>query len=321
MFLKRGNVRHQERRGFMMGRWGLLGGILVVLFLLVCPQDGSTEERYTVKPGDSLFKISRLYQVSVEALKEANGLEGNHLKTNQVLLIPDPKKRSAGKAVPKVVSETESYIVKQGDNLYTISKKAGLPMEEIKRLNQLRTDALRIGQRLTLPKQKSKVEEESEEIGDAEEVKEVQQVQGESQTISEPLGKWKNSEERNLFIRVVKTFLGVPYKLGGSTIKGLDCSAFVKKIFEIFDVRLPRTAREQSSIGKKVGRRDLEEGDIVFFKTRHANNAHVGIYIGNNEFVHASYRSKEVRVDNLDTPYFNQRFINGVRIIELEMEG
>jgi cell wall-associated NlpC family hydrolase len=305
----------------MKGRWGLWRVVLVVLFLFACPQNGSTEERYTVKPGDSLSKISRSYGISVEALKEANGLEGNYLKTNQVLLIPDPKKRSAGKAIPKVVSETELYIVKQGDNLYSISKKTGFTVEEIKKLNQLRTGVLKAGQRLTLPRQKSKVEEEAEEIGDAEEVKEAQQLQGENQTISEPLGKWKNSGERNLFVRVVKTFLGVPYKLGGSTLKGLDCSAFVKKIFEIFDVRLPRTAREQLQIGKKVGRRDLEEGDIVFFKTRHANNAHVGIYIGNNEFVHASYRSKEVRVDNLDTPYFNQRFINGVRIIELEVEG
>jgi cell wall-associated NlpC family hydrolase len=120
---------------------------------------------------------------------------------------------------------------------------------------------------------------------------------------------------------VVKTFLGVPYRLGGSTLKGLDCSAFVKRVFEIFNVQLPRTAREQLRIGKKVGRGELEEGDVVFFKTRRANNAHVGIYIGNNEFVHASYRSKEVRVDNLDTPYFNQRFINGMRIIELERES
>ncbi len=304
-----------------MGRLGFSGVILVVLFVLACPQIGSTEERYTVKPGDSLYTISRSYGISVETLKGANGLEGNHLKPKQVLLIPDPEKRPIGKTVQKVSSETEPYIVKQGDSLYTISKRVGLSVEEIKKLNQLRTDVLKTGQRLILLKQKDRRGEEAEEIGDAEEVKEVQQAQGESQTIPEPLGKWKNPEERNLFVRVVKTFLGVPYRLGGSTLKGLDCSAFVKKIFEIFNVQLPRTAREQLRIGKKVGREDLEEGDIVFFKTRWANNAHVGIYIGNNEFVHASYRSKEVRVDNLDTPYFNQRFINGVRIIELEREG
>jgi len=305
----------------MVGRLGFSGVMLVVLFVLACPQNGSTEEHYTVKSGDSLYMISRSYGISVEALKKANGLDGSHLKPKQVLLIPNPKKRPAGKTAQKVSSETEPYIVKQGDSLYTISKRAGLSVEEIKRLNQLRTDGLKTGQRLILLKQGDTRTEEVEEPGDAEEVKENQQAQGENQTIPEPLGKWRDPDERSLFVRVVKTFLGVPYRLGGSTLKGLDCSAFVKKIFGIFNVQLPRTAREQLHIGKKVGREELEEGDIVFFKTRRANGSHVGIYIGNNEFVHASYRGKEVRVDRLDTPYFNQRFINGVRIIELERES
>jgi len=305
----------------MVGRLGFSGVMLVVLFVLACPHNGAAEERYTVKPGDSLYTISRSYGISVEALKEANGLEGSHLKPKQVLLIPNPKKRPTGKAAQKVSSETEPYIVKQGDSLYSISKKAGLSIEEIKRLNQLRTDVLKAGQRLVLLKQQDTRTEEIEELGDSEEVKESQQAQGENQTVPELLGKWRDPEERSLFVRVVKTFLGVPYRLGGSTLKGLDCSAFVKRVFEIFNVQLPRTAREQLRIGKKVGRGELEEGDVVFFKTRRANNAHVGIYIGNNEFVHASYRSKEVRVDNLDTPYFNQRFINGMRIIELERES
>lgn len=305
----------------MVGRLGFSGLMLVVLLVLACPHNGSTEEHYTVKSGDSLYTISRSYGISVEALKEANGLEGSHLKPKQVLLIPNPKKRPTGKAAQKVSSETEPYIVKQGDSLYSISKKAGLSIEEIKRLNQLRTDVLKAGQRLVLLKQQDTRTEEVEELGDAEEVKESQQAQGENQTVPEPLGKWRDPEERSLFLRVVKTFLGVPYRLGGSTLKGLDCSAFVKRVFEIFNVQLPRTAREQLRIGKKVGRGELEEGDVIFFKTRRANNAHVGIYIGNNEFVHASYRSKEVRVDNLDTPYFNQRFINGMRIIELERES
>ncbi len=304
-----------------MGRLGFTGVMLVVLFLSVWTKGLSAEERYTVKSGDSLYAISRSYGISVEALKEANGLQGSQLKPKQVLLIPHPKKSPTGKAPQKVSSETEPYIVKQGDSLYTISKKAAVSVEEIKRLNRLQTDVLKTGQKLVLMKQKHNREEELEELGDAEEIKENQQAQYETQAISEPLGKWRDPEERGLFIRVVKTFLGVPYRLGGSTLKGLDCSAFVKKIFEIFNVQLPRTAREQSRVGKKVGREDLEEGDLIFFKTRWANNAHVGIYIGNNEFVHASYRSKEVRVDSLDTPYFNQRFINGVRIIEFEKES
>lgn len=305
----------------MVGRLGFLGVMLVVLFVWVCPNGLSAEERYTVKSGDSLYTIAKSYGISVEALKEANGLEGSYLKPKQVLVIPNPKKRPAGNAVQRVSPETESYIVKQGDSLYTISKRVGLSVEEIKRLNQLRTDVLKTGQRLILLKQRDTRTEEVEELGDSEEVKESQQAQGENQVIPEALGKWRGPEERNLFIRVVKTFLGVPYRLGGSTLKGIDCSAFVKKMFEIFNVELPRTTREQLRIGKKVRREELEEGDVVFFKTQRASRTHVGIYIGNNQFVHASYRGKEVRVDNLDTPYFNQRFINGVRIIELEKES
>ncbi len=63
---------------------------------------------------------------------------------------------------------------------------------------------------------------------------------GEKPEASEPAsGNWKSPEERNLFVRVVRNFLGVPYRLGGSTLKGIDCSAFVKKIYEIFNIRAP----------------------------------------------------------------------------------
>ena len=134
------------------------------------------------------------------------------------------------------------------------------------------------------------------------------------------LGKWSNSEERSLLVRVVKTCLGVPYKLGGSTLKGIDCSAFVKKIYEVFNIELPRTTREQFTIGKKVQKNQLEEGDLVFFKER-GNRAHVGIYVGDNQFVHASSYSREVKIDYLDTPYYSQRFLRGVRIKELERES
>jgi len=313
--------QHEERRRFMMGRWVFWRVWLVVLFVLICPRIGICEERYTVKPGDSLYTISKSYGISIALLKEANGLKGDHIKPKQVLLIPNPQKRPIGKNVQKVKPETETYVVKQGDTLSSISKKTGVSVDEIKKLNQLQTDRLKIGQSLVLLKPKEKKDEETEEIGDTEEIKEGDLTQGENPTIAEPLGKWRDPEERTLFVRMVKTFLGVPYRLGGSTLKGIDCSAFVKKIFEVFNIQLPRTAREQLQVGKKVGREELEEGDIVFFKTRWANRAHVGIYIGKNEFVHASYRSKEVRVDSLETPYFNQRFISGVRIIELEKES
>ena len=133
------------------------------------------------------------------------------------------------------------------------------------------------------------------------------------------LGKWDDSKERQLLVKISKGFLGAPYRFGGASLKGLDCSAFVKRIYSIFDVNLPRTAREQAQMGQKVSRDKLAVGDLVFFNTRRYHISHVGIYIGNNEFVHAaSGKSKKVRVSSLNEPYYNKRFIKAVRIKELE---
>jgi cell wall-associated NlpC family hydrolase len=324
----------------MMTQRTFLKGALIILFLSFTPyQQGLAEERYTVKPGDTLFEISKSFGVNIDALKKANHLERDTIKPKQVLLIPTQKerqtgektKRSSGKnpqrasteVVKKPSAERECYVVQKGDSLYSISKRVGLSIEEIKKTNGLKSTALNTGQKLLLRKEEMERDEEVEELGDVEEVTEVVQAEGknEEQGASNSVGKWSNTEERNLFIRVVKNFLGVPYRLGGSTLKGIDCSAFVKKIYEIFNVQLPRTVREQFLFGRKVDKNELEEGDLVFFKTRRANNAHVGIYIGKNQFVHASSRNKEVRVDNLDTPYFNQRFLRGVRVKELERES
>jgi cell wall-associated NlpC family hydrolase len=76
-------------------------------------------------------------------------------------------------------------------------------------------------------------------------------------------------------------FLGAPYRLGGSGLKGIDCSAFVRKTYQIFDIDLPRNAGTQSKVGMSIDHEELVEGDLVFFRTRRPLG-HVGIYIGNN---------------------------------------
>jgi len=164
-------------------------------------------------------------------------------------------------------------------------------------MNHLKGRAsLKKGRKVLIPKKET--EEELADIDPADDIPE--KVSPGTPDIA--LGKWKDPDERSLFIKVVRSFLGVPYKLGGNTVRGIDCSAFVKKVYEIFDVSLPRTAREQSLIGKKIDRDSLQEGDLVFFKTR---RDHVGIYVGNNQFIHLSYSSRQAKVDNLDSQYFS----------------
>lgn len=319
--------------------WIFLIGGLVLLCFVISVQRGWADQRYTVKPGDSLYRISKSFGVSVEAIKRTNHLEGDRIWPKQILRIPTEDLRREGKVAKKdkrkeskssegihkeFYREMEPYVVQKGENLYSISKKYGVSIEEVKRINHLSSTVLKVGQVLKLPS--PQMEETFEEDGDLEERKDqmeeaVTEKGMKEKQLGEPLGKWSSPEERNLFIKVVKTFLGVPYRLGGSTLKGIDCSAFVKKIYQIFNVDLPRTAREQIFFGKRVKREELEEGDLVFFKTRRANGTHVGIYVGNNEFVHASSWSKEVKIDSLETPYFDRRFLGGVRIKELGQES
>lgn len=108
--------------------------------------------------------------------------------------------------------------------------------------------------------------------------------------------------------------IGVRYRFGGQTPeKGLDCSGLVKYVFEqVTGVSMPRSAREQAKVGEKVDREDLQPGDLVFFNTRRAAFSHVGIYLGDNEFVHAPRKKSSVKIANIDGQYWKKRF-NGAR--------
>ncbi|HUH66718.1 MAG TPA: NlpC/P60 family protein [Syntrophales bacterium] len=307
---------------------------LVVLFTALGLAQEVFAKEYKVRRGDSLAKISKKFGVTPQALMEANGLTSNALQPKQVLIIPDGGNKTVAKGKKARSYNSEYYVVKKGDTLGAIAKKTGHPVGEITRLNHVDARSMRIGQKLILARhgpvrelaiaRTSEVDEEAEDaefVGDDDDFARDDdpiETAKDEETGSVLLGKWDSPHERSLFIRVAKGFLGAPYRLGGSSVRGLDCSAFVKKIYEFFDVSLPRTAKEQAHVGMKVSRDDLKEGDLVFFNTRRAYG-HVGIYIGNNEFVHASAgRERRVRIDTLDKPYYNKRFVKAVRIKDLD---
>ena len=118
---------------------------------------------------------------------------------------------------------------------------------------------------------------------------------------------------RELVIRTL-ALIGINYKYGGgSPDSGFDCSGLVSHVFqEVFGLTLPRDSQAMSKVGEKVDKTELQPGDLVFFNTRRRPFSHVGIYIGEERFVHAPSRGRDVEVSNLHSRYWNKRY-NGAR--------
>jgi len=249
---------------------------------------------HTVKKGDTLVSVSHKYSVSVSELQELNGLNKSaKLKKGQRLLVS-----SAG---PK------TYTVRKGDTIWNIARKFNLDAEELMEINEMASPSVKTGQKLNL-------EEAQPVLSHLQDNTIIKTLEEEMKTYSESDDiSQKNLQEKiTLF---AKKLLDIPYKFGGNSILGIDCSGYVKKVYGFLGMDLPRTAREQFNEGESIEKEELSIGDLVFFRTYASFPSHVGIYMGNNLFIHASPKGKKVKVDNLDTPYFVKRFIGAKRLL------
>ncbi|HPK53950.1 MAG TPA: LysM peptidoglycan-binding domain-containing protein, partial [Smithellaceae bacterium] len=229
----------------MMKRQILIFTGFLVLCLSLSFISSALAEQYQVKKGDSLYSISREFGVKISAIQQENSLGGTKLKAGQILTIS-----GNGSAAPAIKAKTKSvtqtghlsyYIVKKGDTLSLIARKTGVPAKEIAALNNIKPRNLRIGRKLMLappPPIKSPAIEET--LSDDEADEEMMQSLApadpaeDNKRNPELLGKWESPDERKLLVKVATGFLGAPYKLGGSTVRGIDCSAFVRKMYAFF---------------------------------------------------------------------------------------
>lgn len=220
----------------------------------------------------------------------------------------------------------KTYKVKKGDTLYRISKKTGISVRELKRLNRLNKNIIRSGQILIISKQEKKAEGAVEEISSLSsnfQLKEQLQQSGdmivgqiEQESSDDLYPEKKETEERNRLIQFALSFLDTPYRKGGTTIRGIDCSGLVWSVFRNAGIDIPRTVRELFFSGKPVGREEILPGDLIFFYLRRSSEPdHVGIYIGEDKFIHASRRARKVIITELNE-YFINRFAGIRRFFE-----
>jgi len=128
-----------------------------------------------------------------------------------------------------------------------------------------------------------------------------------------PKGK-PASDMGGIAARTAERFVGIPYRWGGNNVvDGMDCSGFVRAVYNLCGVNIPRTSREQYGTGEAVPRDDLQDGDLVFFGMSPEEINHVGIYVGKGKFVHAPRRGDDIKISGLEEVYFTKKYIGAKR--------
>lgn len=270
---------------------------LVLFFSLISPGETEASQIYQVRPGDSLWGIARQWNVSVEMIKTVNNLANDEIKIGQALTIPDNSS-----VVSSETTTTNSfsgiYRVQGKDSLFSIASRWGVSVESIKSANGLTSDTIHPGQVLVIPNSSSRgaLVRDTRKRMESLPTPSIQRLT--SGNISE----------------IIQKYLGTPYVYGGCDPSvGFDCSGFTLHVYSLLGVRLPRTSYDQYTVGVDVPREQLSQGDLVFFNTG-GGVSHVGIYLGEDNFAHAS-ASRGVTIDNLNGTYWTSRYVGAKRVI------
>ncbi len=279
---------------------------LSVLFLILLCLPASAQEYYSyyrIQPGDSLVSIALQFGVDRGAIMAMNpSLSEGRLEPGSLLCVPNPQPQQAG-------GEIDWDKLKPG----AIARRPVKPVPKAP-----------VAPENPTPQEISYLERYGT-VGQAPPQTRAQSVMttNDGRTIEIPSRGQPVQRRRSLssrrgraifgLLKTARGLMGIPYVWGGEQATGADCSGYVQLVFARHGVKLPRTADIQYNVGKKVSKGKEQPGDLVFFETYAPGASHVGIYLGQRKFIHASSRAKKVTIGSLEESYFQKRYLGARR--------
>jgi len=298
--------------------------LLTLSFATVSIQAATKTIKYKIKSGDSLYAIAKSNKTTVSKVRQANGMKkGETLKIGKVLKVPTNKKTTKKKSI-----RLSKYKIKKGDTLSSIARKHHTTIAKLTKSNGMKkSDTLKLGRTLKVPTKTYKVAKKKKTSNKklVASISSLDTVSLKSATRTKKPKKsntfalsdiFVSSKKANLdkckkITKDAKKKLGKRYVWGASgTRNTYDCSSFTKYVYRKNGIAIPRTSIKQSKHGKYVKRKDLKKGDLIFFDTSKRRKGyvnHVGIYLGNNKFIHASSAKKRVVVSSL-SKFYGKRY-------------
>ncbi len=245
---------------------------------------------YTVVRGDSLWSISRRFNVSINSIKNSNNLRTDQLNIGQRLKIMVPRELPDIKDLEPITdfSQKTYYKIQAGDTIESVAKTFNFSPEDLLGFNLLEREDFKPGQILIIPPEGYFSEKDKENPA--------------------------LTREMSLREKLVKNaygYLGITYKLGGNGQNQIDCSALTMLAHRSIGIDIPRVSSLQYNEGMPVNRDSALPGDLVFFRIR-GRVSHVGMYLGEDLFIHASDARGKVTISSLDNSYYKRHY-GGIR--------
>ena len=322
-----------------MNKWTFIAATALTVSVFAPMQTEAATNTYTVQSGDTLSKIAAKYAVSISQLKEWNQLSRDQLSIGQQLIVSKAIEKKKGALIASTkksavnvrpsndliaredVEEEQhlTHLIVKGDTLTKIAQLYGVTISDIKLWNNLKSDVIYIGQTLRISsiRQDDIVPDitfENEIISEVDQ-KINNQLASERTITSSP-----SANGLQLYSKVLEmghSLKGIPYVFGGNTVAGFDCSGYINYVFSKSGMKITRKSSADYFMNDSTEVTNPLPGDLVFFKNTYmAGISHMGIYIGNNEFLHAG--SKGVEVSKLTYTYWKERFVAFKRFNEVK---